>query len=360
MKSSAHTKLVPYTLAILLLLALAILLFSPGVLATRPAAGTSSAPLGSLTPRAYLPAVLRQPPLTPSPTSTPTPTPTPTPTVEPGWSGYLNRFRAQASLNPLVENGDWSYGGVLHGRYMVKNDVITHYEDSDNPWYTLEGDAAGQNGDIMVSSWVNAPDESAIDLWMTGPFHAISILDPQLHTTGFGSYREDVGTWKMGATLDVLRGLGSLPPGTVYPLPFPKNGGETWLFSYGGNEWPDPLTSCPGYSVPSGPPIMLQIGSGELTPNVTAHSFSQGGAPLEHCIFDETNYANPDSYSQDIGRIVLNNRDAVVIMPRASLIAGQTYQVSIAANGETHSWSFTAVSEPLGRQLPAGEMFRFH
>lgn len=26
--------------------------------------------------------------------------------------------------------------------------------------------------------------------------------------------------------------------------------------------------------------------------DVTAHSFSQGGTPLEHCVFDETSYMN--------------------------------------------------------------------
>ncbi len=86
--------------------------------------------------------------------------------------------------------------------------------------------------------------------------------------------------------------------------------------------------------------IILQIGSGNLTPSVTAHSFTQGTTPLEHCVFDETNYTNPDSSTQSTGRSILNSRDAIVLIPRAPLTAGATYTVSITTNGQTYLWSF--------------------
>lgn len=59
---------------------------------------------------------------------------------------------------------------------------------------------------------------------------------------------------------------------------------------YDGAESPDPLTSCPGYTAPTGPPIILQLGSFSFVPNVSATSFTQDGAPLEHCVYDETTY----------------------------------------------------------------------
>lgn len=277
----------------------------------------------------------------PEPTPTHTPTPTPVPQTDPEWLVYVNQFRTLAGLPHLLENPGWSYGGVLHSRYMVKEDHITHYENPSSPWYTQEGYDAGRYGNIAVSSSPTAPDRFAIDLWMTGPFHAIAMIDPKLVQTGFGSYREAIGTWRMGATLDVIRGRGSLPPGTSFPIPFPMDGGQYWLTRYNGNEWPNPLTSCPGYSAPSGPPIMLQLGSGNITPNVTASSFLHDGVPLAHCIFDETNYVNPNSSEQSLGRTILNSRDAIVIMPRSPLVAGQTYTASITANGVTHTWSFS-------------------
>ncbi|MCA9936223.1 MAG: CAP domain-containing protein [Ardenticatenaceae bacterium] len=308
------------------------------VLVLRETAVSHSIPL-DITPSsyAYLPNIVK-----PLPTSTPTPTPTPLP--GPDWLAYVNEFRLLAGLPVLTENDSWSYGGVLHSRYMVKEDEITHYENTASAWYTQEGYDAGRNGNVAVSSTTTASDEFAIDLWMTGPFHAVGILDPQLAQTGFGSYREAIGTWKMGATLDVLRGLGSLPPGITFPIYYPQDGGQAWLISYGGSESPDPLTSCPGYSAPSGPPIILQLGSGSVTPNVTSSSFSQGSTPLEHCIFDETNYVNPNSTYQSLGRSVLGGRDAVVIMPRSPLTVGQTYTASITANGTQYTWSFSVVN----------------
>ena len=266
--------------------------------------------------------------------------------IFPDWLLYVNRFREEGNVPLLEENEVWSQGGWEHGRYMVKNDVITHSQDPNNPWYTPAGHAAAQNGNVAVYSSTSASDEMAVDLWMTGPFHAIAILDPQLHTTGFGSYREADGGWQMGATLDVSRGTGGVPGGTTFPLTFPGHNGETWLTQYGGNEWPDPLTSCPGYSAPTGPPIMIQIGSGSATPNVTASSFRQGSSNLNHCVFDETNYVNGDANTQSIGRIILNNRDAIVLIPQSPLTIGQTYAASVTVNGATHNWSFAVVAPP--------------
>jgi hypothetical protein len=265
----------------------------------------------------------------------------------PPWLDYLNLFRDLADLPHPGLNDSWSHGCWLHSRYCVENDIIVHQEDPGNPWYTVEGNAAGTSGNVAVSSSVTWPDETFLNSWMTGPFHAVGIIDPQLLQTAFGSYRRSVGTWKSAATLDVLRGLGTLPPGVTFPVYFPKPGGQTWLLSYGGNELPNPLThSTCTFGAPSGPPIILQLGSGGVTPSVTAHGFLDNGTPEQHCVFDETDYTNPNADYQSLGRSVLNARDAVVLMPRYTLTAGHTYSVSITSNGQTYDWSFTAVAAP--------------
>lgn len=278
----------------------------------------------------------------------------PTFNPNPTWLTYLNLFREQANLNHLVENEEWANGAFLHSRYMVKNNYITHYENPDNLWYTDEGFNAGRNSNVFVSSYDGTTDEMAINFWMMGPFHAISMLDPQLQQTSLGSYRENIGGWEMGATLDVLRGKQGIPPGTTFPLMYPGDGGQTWLRKYTGNEWPDPLTSCPGYSEPSGPPIMLQIGDGSQTPNVTDYRLSSGGSSLPACLFDETSYVNPDNGTQSTGRAVLNSRDAIIIMPRDPLVSGHQYDVSVTVNGSNIEWSFSVGSSPLATSPEVG------
>jgi hypothetical protein len=317
------------------ILALAVLAVLIAMIGLGPVDATLARLVG-FTPTAYvyLPAVFNAP--------TPTYTPTPAP---PGWLSYLNTYRDMANLPLLTENSAWSYGDWLHSRYCVKNNTVGHTEDTSNPWYTPEGLAAAQNGNMMVSSTTASTDEYAIDLWMQGPFHALGILDPHLLQTGFGSYRENVPTtWKMAATLDVLRGRGSLPPSVTFPVEWPGNGKTVGLTAYGGSESPDPLASCSGYSAPSGLPIILQIGSGSLTPSVTAHSFKQGSTSLDHCVFDETNYTNPTADYQILARAILDARDAIVLIPRSPLTPGASYTVSITSNGNTTTWTFTVSS----------------
>jgi hypothetical protein len=267
---------------------------------------------------------------------------TDSPPVE--WLNVINRIRKQSGLPTVRENESWSKACELHSQYMVKNDTITHIEKPGNLWYTLEGAVAAQNSNVMGSSDTRSPDEDAIRLWMSQPFHGIGILDPQLETIGFGSYREDYGKWKMAASLDVVSGNTNTETSeNAYPIFWPPNEQTTTILSFDGDEWPNPLTSCPGYKTPTGSPIYLQIGSGSLTPNVTASSFQKGNQKLDHCIFDETNYANPGpSNDQVVGRSSLNARDAIIIIPRKPLKAGSTYKVMITVNEKTYTWSFTA------------------
>jgi hypothetical protein len=92
-------------------------------------------------------------------------------------------------------------------------------------------------------------------------------------------------------------------------------------------------------------------------PNVSATSLKQGNTSLEHCVFDETTYANPSNYDQNTGRWILNTRDAIIVMPKDPLEAGQIYTVSITTNGNTYVWSFTAESSPqMQYELPEAQM----
>jgi hypothetical protein len=252
----------------------------------------------------------------------------------------MNWLRSLGGLPAVTDNTSWSYGDQLHAQYMVKNDYIGHDEDPANVWYTEEGDTAAGTSNVMAPSSTGYTDNGAIDLWMGGPFHGLGIIDPALSVTGYVSYRAEDGGYQMGACLDVIRGLGSIPPSVTFPILWPANNNILPYTRFNGGEWPEPLSSCPGFTLPSGPPIYLQIGSGSQIPNVTAYSFNQGSTNLEICEFDETNYTNPNASYQDLGRSVLNMRDAIVIMPRAPLTPGLTYTVSITNSGTTYTWSF--------------------
>jgi hypothetical protein len=117
---------------------------------------------------------------------------------------------------------------------------------------------------------------------------------------------------------------------------------------YSGGETPDPLSACPGYTTPSGPPIVIQFGYGFTSVNIIAHTFQQGATSLEHCLYTEASYTNPDPQQQALGRSFLSSRDAVVIIPRNPLTPGASYTVSLAANGQTYTWSFSVDLNAIG------------
>jgi uncharacterized protein YkwD len=256
------------------------------------------------------------------------------------WLAYLNYYRSLGGLAPVTGNPEWAQGAWLHSRYMVKNDYIGHNEDPNNSWYTTAGAEAARLSNLVVSYSDSSTDQEAIDSWMQAPFHSVGILDPQLFEVGYGSYREKDGGFQMGGALDVLRGLDELLATIQFPITWPADGVTVPLTTYF-NEYPDPLSSCSGYSSPAGLPIVLQIGAGDRTPDVTSHTFMQGDMILDHCVFDETTYANSDSSARTLGRAILDSGDAIVLIPRDPLTSGESYSVSITANGKSYSWSFS-------------------
>jgi hypothetical protein len=139
--------------------------------------------------------------------------------------------------------------------------------------------------------------------------------------------------------LDVIALL-SAPAPFATPIEYPPNGASIKMNSFDG-EWPDPLASCPGYSLPAGYPITIQLGS-VVNSGFSRVSFKRtapASATLEACAFDGNSYRNADPGTQKMIRFQLINFGAIVIMPRAPLTRG-TYSISIVAGGRDYSWSF--------------------
>jgi len=111
---------------------------------------------------------------------------------------------------------------------------------------------------------------------------------------------------------------------------WPGNGQSVPLRSYGGGEFPNPLAACPGYSVPTGLPIFIQVG-GNVATTAGAHSFTGNGTALAHCVIDST---NPSVGSN------LTQRGGVILIPQQPLQPGVNYVVALTVNGVPYTWSF--------------------
>jgi hypothetical protein len=258
------------------------------------------------------------------------------------WLSRVNFYRAMAMLPPVDEDPNLSVGPFEHARYMVHNDVIRHAEGPRDSWATLAGAAAAAVSNL-AGSWQAEPDEWAIDNWMQAPFHAVGILDPALRDVGFGIFRAPAagaGQLQTAAALDVVHGrLPDAARAARFPVLWPANGTTVPIGTHT-SEWPSPLTSCAGYSAPAGLPIIVQLGTGNLVPVGTKSMLWLGKHKVEHCIFDETSYRNPNASEQQLGRSILAARDAIVIVPKYPLKSGATYRVELESSGQSIDWQF--------------------
>jgi hypothetical protein len=252
------------------------------------------------------------------------------PAASTGWLDRLNLWRQTAGLPNVVENATYSSGDYSHSLYMVKNDLVTHYETPGVPYYTVAGDTAARNSNIEVNSSTSFTDQQAIDWWMAAPFHAMGMMDPRLQQTGFGAYREVKSGWDAGFSLDVVRG--NTFTGGQFPVYWPGNNVTEPLTTYGGNEFPEPLQACPGYTAPTGLPVFIEVGGNVSTTAGPVHSFTGNGVALAHCVIDSSNAA-VGSY--------LKARGGVIVVPQQRLQTGVRYVVALTVNGLPYTWSFT-------------------
>ncbi|MCU1362001.1 MAG: hypothetical protein JWN99_3290 [Ilumatobacteraceae bacterium] len=263
------------------------------------------------------------------------------------WLTTVNYFREMAGLNPVTEDPTMSAGAYQHSCYMLANG-IAHDELPGNPGYTPEGDLAGNNGNVAVSSAYGASARSHLELWMTGPFHAIGMLRPNLQKVGFGKCdNQATSPWRSGATLDVLRGLGAKTPQTA-PILFPGNGSTTSLNKFV-VETPDPLAFC-GWTGTAGLPVIALMP--EAVSGAVSATISGPNGPLPTCALSQQN-------TTEVAKQILQGDNAVVAIPRAPLDPG-TYTVTVTTQARTVTWSFTVDpaaalgSAPPAQALPTG------
>jgi uncharacterized protein YkwD len=247
------------------------------------------------------------------------------------WLGIVNVYRAQSGLAPVSENPTWSVGARNHSCWMLLNG-IAHDETPGTPGYTVEGDQAGNSGNVAVSSNSLATARSHIDLWMTGPFHAIGLLRSSLQQSAFGlcaSPPNPTNTnWKSAATLDVVRGnvWGAAKPPT--PVVFPGNGATTSLTRFIA-ETPDPRTFCGWGGKTVGLPLIALMPSGVSTANAKLNG---PNGPVPTCVLHKSNTSGTAS-------AILGGDNAVVVVPATQLTSG-THTVEVTSDGGNANWSF--------------------
>ncbi len=257
------------------------------------------------------------------------------------WLSVVNYYRAMAGLPKVTENTALSPGAYNHSCYMLYNG-ISHDETPGLQGYTTSGDTAGNQGNVAVSSGYGATARNHIDLWMTGPFHAIGILRHNLKTVGFGKCDlQNTPTWHSGATLNVIAGLSSSVTRPTTPILFPGNGTTTSLNRFIA-ETPNPVKLC-GWTGAAGLPVIAMMP--EAFTSVSSATITGPSGPLQTCNLHKGN-ANDAT-----AKAILGGDNAVTVIPRNELLNG-TYTVKIVTNVRTVQWSFTVDSAAAAGIMP--------
>ena len=275
------------------------------------------------------------------------------------WLTRLNYWREMAGAKPVGENSNLSYGCRQHAQYLVDQlppglgdpgayglafGGEAHHESLGRQGYSDEGAQAAVGGrhvqGVMQAadvSWSEPDAQADIDGLLVVPFHRLSLLAPWARVAGFGR----VGTAPRSAAALAIRGPEE-DAAALHEISFPPANSTVPIGSMTYPEWPNPLASCPGYQVPTGLPVTLQLGKDQPAA-ISSSSFSDEttGQQLESCAFDAVTYRNPDPGQQAAAVHSLHSFGAVVLIPRQPLQPGHTYRVTLNINGSNDSWTFS-------------------
>ncbi len=94
---------------------------------------------------------------------------------------------------------------------------------------------------------------------------------------------------------------------------------------------------------------MVQFAS---APSITAYGLRTGSTFLACKLVTPTTYRNSNASQQRLGRSILSSYRAVYLVPRAPLVAGKTYIVSVVNRGVRTTWTFTAGTSPKPASIP--------
>jgi len=210
---------------------------------------------------------------------------------------WISYFRALGGLGPITRDATIEAQEAAHIRYLADHaegcETDVHDEltapapgCAANPYATAAGKLAANNSNITRLN-ADVPDRVAAQHWFTAGFHALTLLEPRLRSTGYAAYYtpDPAGSgslpYRFTAAVDVYRGRTGTYRGQT--LAFPAPGAVSPLLGYTvGSESPEPFRdSLPGLGCHSwgslatvSAPIVVQWPVGSRSPG------AQGAATI--------------------------------------------------------------------------------
>ena len=245
------------------------------------------------------------------------------------WLDRVNLYRSQAGLDPVRERDDLSTDARSHSRYLVINGRVSHDQDLSLPGASQAGHDSGMRSNVYGTTASDVSDVTAVDGWVTGPFHAVGFLTPSLREVGYGAWRDaDADVIRMAATLDIYGGERDWSRTIDRAYAWPGDGSVVPVNRHI-TEWPSPRDHCRDHD---GLPVLAFF---ERAPSVSDATFTHDGDELPFCVFDGSDFRSDDSAAQQTGRAILSSTNTVVLMAEEALTPGERYCFSVRSRGES-------------------------
>ncbi len=232
----------------------------------------------------------------------------------------LNFYREGTGLPPVDADLGLSLAAREHSCWMAENDTLDHFREG------ASTGAAGEMSNIAVGRTPLYSDERFVELWLTGPYHSVSMLRWGLRTIGYATCLAPDGQWRKAATMDVVNGYQR--GRTQAPVMFPPPERTTDLYRFL-TERPNPLENC-GWER-AGLPVFAMLPE-PPTAATTGSLRGPDGEPVEICIVT----ARDDVTD---GRPILQFDNAVLLIPAEPLVEGR-WEAEIDSGRRQVAWGF--------------------
>ena len=294
-----------------------------------------------------------------------------------GAYGWVNYYRGLAGLNTVSRNATLEVQEGTHVRYLADHSLSCETNVHDeltqrlggcgaNRYATMAGKAAANNSNIVRVS-TSVTDRTAVSSWMVAGFHALTMLDPRLASTGYAAYFTPHPTgakplaWDYTAGLDVYRGRTGQYANSV--IAFPGANAATPLLSYAvGTESPEPFRSalstspCRAWgnkSVVSAPIIVQWPKAARVSSQLGKIVDVTTGAAQATCSLNAASYARGSLPNQFLGGSNGITQAALYYMA-TPFVSGHKYEVVVANQAITKFSAGAVPAAPTMYQTPRG------
>jgi uncharacterized protein YkwD len=262
-----------------------------------------------------------------------------------GWLEALNYYRALGGAAPVIEDPALSAADLAHATYTLAVGRLAHDQNIPHPTASPAGLRAAQHSNGWASSGTGQAQREPVDAWVSSIGHSLTMLRPEMQTTGFAMLQNPSSTSGLKATawLDVYSGPERARNTQVLTMPIDQAVIDADVTPIATAHV---VATCPGYRESDRLPVLWVRLPDQ--PGVPTVEVRRDGVVIPSCAFSGANYANGDPSWGPFYRGLLTSTPIVGIVLSERYRVGSGYQVSMSVPTSTGTrqvaWAYRVAS----------------